>query len=211
MSKLKDILNYTWSGISYGCLTYFVAVLRLVLFIERTVARGYNTVKRWVTFNRLEIAFYTSIFILTLLLFGCTWKNGYEAGKQAFSDSYVTDTAYVINIVHDTITIVEPKPVTKTVFKRITDTLYLPQDDCWKIAEVSVDDLYYRQDSLYELWLKGAYVQLDSVKVFPKAIYQTERIQIKQKRKPWGIGLSAGYGITGSYIGIGIQYNVLQW
>lgn len=175
-------------------------MIDVILFFEQKLSRYKD-----------HLIYYGLLFLLLVGLFRCTYRNGYIDGENAAQERYEVVERVVTNIVHDTIRIVEPKYVTKTYNRTVIDTFYIPQEDTFIFAEVPIDQLYYRQDSLYEAWISGYNSNLDSIKIFPKTICQTERILIKQKRKPWGIGLSAGYGITGSYIGIGIQYNVLQW
>ncbi len=66
------------------------------------------------------------------------------------------------------------------------------------------------QDSTYTAWVSGWRPSLDSIEIYPRTIFVTERIQARQKR--WGIGVSAGAAITPGgaqpYIGIGVHYNI---
>ena len=73
------------------------------------------------------------------------------------------------------------------------------------------------EDSLYRAEVSG-YVnpRLDSIKVFPRTVYQTVTNDIyhavKPKMKRWGLGLQAGYGYPGGvYVGAGISYNLFVW
>ena len=71
------------------------------------------------------------------------------------------------------------------------------------------------EDSLYRAEVSG-YVnpRLDSIKVFPRTVYQTVTNDIYHAVKPkrWGLGLQAGYGYPGGvYVGAGISYNLFVW
>lgn len=79
---------------------------------------------------------------------------------------------------------------------------------------------YIFRDSLYYLKISGFNVTLERMEVYPRTVYQTvtntmERTVTDKKR--WGIGLQAGYGYNfgsgkpGPYVGIGLQYNIVQW
>ena len=86
------------------------------------------------------------------------------------------------------------------------------------------DTLLYRKRVVYEDCLYHAVVsgyvdpRLDSIKVFPKTVYQVETndvyhpVPIKSKKKRWGLGLQAGYGYPGGfYVGAGVSYDLFQW
>ena len=74
------------------------------------------------------------------------------------------------------------------------------------------------EDSSYHVWISGHIPKLDSIKVYNKNTIITHTITstiTKYKTKNWGIGVQAGYGYNfnkaSPYIGIGIQYNILNW
>lgn len=60
----------------------------------------------------------------------------------------------------------------------------------------------------YHAWVSGYNPSLDSIDVFQKTIYITEKV----KTRRWGIGLTTGYGIgrngLSPYIGIGGFYRI---
>ena len=60
----------------------------------------------------------------------------------------------------------------------------------------------------YHAWVSGYNPSLDSIDVFQKTIYITEKV----KARRWGIGLTAGYGIgkhgLSPYIGVGLYYRI---
>ena len=114
------------------------------------------------------------------------------------------DTVIVIDTVRDTI----PVPVRETVTKYIQvpgdtivkyikgDTVFLPVIQ----KEYSTPD--------YHAWVSGYSAALDSVYVFPKTVYVTQKIPARR----WGLGVSAGYGAGRSglspYIGVGVYYRI---
>ena len=116
----------------------------------------------------------------------------------------------------------------QTVVKLDTVLISAPIAVFWQILPNDTvrigDTLLYRkrvvyEDSLYRAVVSG-YVdpRLDSIKVFPKTVYQVETndiyhpVPIKSKKKRWGLGLQAGYGYPGGmYVGAGISYNLFVW
>lgn len=116
----------------------------------------------------------------------------------------------------------------QTVVK--TDTVFIsaPMAVFWQILPNDTvrigDTLLHRkravyEDSLYRAVVSG-YVdpRLDSIKVFPKTVYQVETndvyhpVAIKSKKKRWGLGLQVGYGYPGGwYVGCGISWNIFTW
>lgn len=60
----------------------------------------------------------------------------------------------------------------------------------------------------YRAWVSGHNPSLDSIDIFQKTIYITEKV----KPRRWGIGVTAGYGIgkhgLSPYVGIGGFYRI---
>ena len=116
----------------------------------------------------------------------------------------------------------------QTVVKTDTVLISAPMAVFWQILPNDTvrigDTLLHRkrvvyEDSLYRAVVSG-YVdpRLDSIKVFPKTVYQVETndvyhpVAIKSKKKRWGLGLQAGYGYPGGfYVGAGVSYDLWQW
>ena len=114
----------------------------------------------------------------------------------------------------------------QTVVKLDTVLISAPIAVFWQILPNDIvrigDTLLHRkrvvyEDSLYRAEVSG-YVnpRLDSIKVFPRTVYQTVTNDIyhavKPKMKRWGLGLQAGYGYPGGvYVGAGISYNLFVW
>ena len=116
----------------------------------------------------------------------------------------------------------------QTVVKTDTVLISKPIAVFWQILPNDTvrigDTLLYRKRVVYEDCLYHAVVsgyvdpRLDSIKVFPKTVYQVETndvyhpVPIKSKKKRWGLGLQAGYGYPGGfYVGAGVSYDLFQW
>ena len=118
----------------------------------------------------------------------------------------IRDTITEIKI--DTQYFAKPEPYKVVVI----DTIYIPQQGANLVQEIKE-----YKDSSYYARISGINAYLEEIKVFPKTttqyIYQMEKVY--QKRKKWGIGVSAGYCATTQglqpYIGIGVSYNIIQW
>ena len=74
------------------------------------------------------------------------------------------------------------------------------------------------KDSTYHAWVSGYLPRLDSIHVYSKnsIITKTQTVTVtKYKTKRWGVGVQIGYGYDCNkitpYIGIGVQYNILNW
>lgn len=121
------------------------------------------------------------------------------------------DTLYV----RDTLTVYKPSKVTRTVKDTIRmivretqiDTMhdtvfvYLPQESIvW-------------QDDRCIVYAHGINPQVDSVTHFNSGAVVTRTVTDRPKR--WGIGVSAGYGMSkdglSPYIGLGISYNIIRF
>ena len=121
------------------------------------------------------------------------------------------DTLYV----RDTLTVYKPSKVTRTVKDSVRvivketqiDTMhdtvyvYLPQESIvW-------------QDDRCIVYAHGINPQVDSVTHFNSDAVVTRTVTGRPKR--WGIGVSAGYGMSkdglSPYIGLGISYNIIRF
>ncbi len=116
----------------------------------------------------------------------------------------------------------------KTVVKVDTLLISKPMAVFWRFVPDDTtrigDTLLHRRqvvysDSLYRAVVSG-YLdpRLDSLQVFPKMVYQTvtndiyHPVAIKSKKKRWGLGLQAGYGVPGGwYVGVGVSWNLVVW
>ena len=114
----------------------------------------------------------------------------------------------------------------KTVVKVDTMLISAPMAVFWRFVPddtTRIGDTLLRRkqvvyrDSSYRA-VVGGYVdpRLDSMVVYPKTVYQTvtndiyHTIKVKDKRR-WGLGLQAGYGPGGWYVGAGVSDNLFMW
>lgn len=102
-------------------------------------------------------------------------------------------------------------PVKKVVKKVVNDTLMhdsIVYDTF--AAEIPITQKIY-SDSTYKAWVSGYLANLDSIDIYQRTITVKE---VKKARR-LNLGISAGYGVTGSgklepFVGIGITYNFLK-
>jgi hypothetical protein len=117
-------------------------------------------------------------------------------------------------------TVIREKPVYRTEYVFVRDSVRVQVHDTVFINLPRQMRVY--QDSLYRAEVSGVDPTLDRIEVYPqtKFITRTETQTISVTvRKKWGIGVQVGYGITkqgasfypGSYIGVGISYNILTF
>lgn len=123
----------------------------------------------------------------------------------------------------DTITYYKPVPKDSVVVRYQTVKLPVQEKDSITGKSDSVDVVLSitqqeYKDSAYQAWVSGYLPKLDSIHVYNKntTITKTQTITITQyKTKRWGIGVQVGYGYGfnkfSPYIGIGVQYNILNW
>ena len=100
-------------------------------------------------------------------------------------------------------------PMAPLLVFQLTDTIRIGDTVVYR------EQAYY-EDSLYRAWVSGYRPRLDSLMVFPKTVYRTVTNDIYHtilpKKKRWGLGLQAGYGMPGGwYVGAGVSYNLFQW
>lgn len=100
-------------------------------------------------------------------------------------------------------------PMAPLLFIRLTDTMRIGD------TVVHREQAYY-EDSLYRAWVSGYRPKLDSLKIFPRTVYQTVTNDIYHtiipKKKRWGLGVQAGYGYPGGwYVGAGVSWNIIMW
>ena len=81
-------------------------------------------------------------------------------------ENRVTDT--IIHLKIDTITQYVPKYVTK----KTTDTIYLQATDKNEVA-LEIEQKYYSENGIYDVWISGYKPQLDSIKTYLRVEYRT--------------------------------------
>ncbi len=75
------------------------------------------------------------------------------------------------------------------------------------------------QDSLYDMWVSGYRVSVDSMKLYvPKTctVIETKTEVRYEKRKPWSLNVGVGYGMTGDgrmqpYVGVTVGWTIMRW
>ena len=123
----------------------------------------------------------------------------------------ITDTL----VLTDTIIKFKPKPYKVTII----DTIYLPQQP-QQPQQPQYDTLIRQEviykDSTYMAVVGGIEPYLKSIEIYPKTIYVNNNTTTTIKvRSRFGLGVQAGYGYGRNglqpYIGVGVQYNLIQW
>ncbi len=155
--------------------------------------------------------------ILLLALIAVAFVAGWCSRPPTVAENAIVvqrDTLYISDTVHIDHFREVTKMITDTVYLAITDTIsindtvYLPL-----LREIKV-----YEDSLFRAQVSGIQPNLDWAEVYPQTKIVTEYIEVK-KRKPWGIGVSVGYGFglqnnvvyATPYIGMGITYDIFSW
>lgn len=157
--------------------------------------------------------------ILTLCI---TRSHNQMSNDKELSETVKRDTV----VVYDTVTIVEPVPVstvaTETVSRKLpvdkTDTIYKYIRESYPIDSISVEipktQVHYA-DSSYQAWVSGFEPKLDSIIVYREKEFITIERVLKEKKKHWHIGPTVGYGYTVKgfqpFIGISISYSILNF
>ena len=123
----------------------------------------------------------------------------------------ITDTL----VLTDTIIKFQPKPYKVTII----DTIYLPQRP-QQPQQPQIDTLIRQEviykDSTYMAVVGGIEPYLKSIEIYPKTIYVNNNTTTTIKvRSRFGLGVQAGYGYGRNglqpYVGVGVQYNLIQW
>ena len=140
--------------------------------------------------------------VLSWLLPRC----GVEAeGNETVTSDTIRDTVTVREpLVRDSVlvrTIVRELPVVRTDTVRIASEV---QRDTVSV-EIPITQKVY-SDSLYDAWVSGYEARLDSIRIKRETVTVTKRVP-----KRWGVGVQAGVGTGGAYVGVGITYNILNF
>lgn len=142
--------------------------------------------------------------ILLMIGLGTSFFIGYHVREVSSMMTPKTDTVIIVDTLRDTVPVSVRETVTKyiqvpadTIVKYIkSDTVFLPV----------IQKEYFTPD--YHAWVSGYNAALDSIYVFPKTVYVTQKIPTRR----WGLGVSAGYGVgrygLSPYVGVGIYYRL---
>lgn len=144
--------------------------------------------------------------LIASLAFGLGWCSRSPTKSKFGKADTVTSVHVVTKVDVDTQYILSPQPYIAWIDN--SDTIHA-SDTCYHLREYKE-----YQDSNYYAKVSGVAPRLDEIRVYPKAVTQyvyRDRI-VSNKQKRWGLGLSAGYGVTnGLYIGIGVSWNLFMW
>ena len=159
-----------------------------------------------------RIAEYLLVSIITLL--ACFFfAKGCDSGKEPPQERIVSrvDTLYV----RDTLTVYKPSKVTRTVKDTVRVTVKETQIDTMHdtVFVYLPQESIVWQDDRCIVYAHGINPQVDSVTHFNSGAVVTRTVTGRPKR--WGIGVSAGYGMSkdglSPYIGLGISYNIIRF
>lgn len=148
---------------------------------------------------------------------------GYMTGRNYAESQAVRDTVRVT--VFDTVVIRKPVAVDSVVVRYVTAKVPVASTQDSAIGyeephdsadvEVPITQKVYI-DTAYTAWVSGYMPSLDSISIRQSTHYVTGYVPAKRKR--WGIGIQAGYGVTAErnprfapYIGVGITYNLFNF
>ena len=139
--------------------------------------------------------------------------NGWASCHRTADKEVITITDTLV--LTDTIIKMQPKPYKVTII----DTIYLPQRP-QRPQQPQIDTLIRQEviykDSTYMAVVGGIEPYLKSIEIYPKTIYVNNNTTTTIKvRSRFGLGVQFGYGLSRNglqpYIGIGVQYNLIQW
>jgi hypothetical protein len=165
--------------------------------------------------NKYIYSAVVGIIIILIIALGIAIKKIEKLNGD--SGKVIRDTTIVVK--YDTLKIIKPKYITQTVI----DSVFVPIKDTLRINDTLYQVLpktqrYYVKDSVYKAWISGYKPQLDSIQVYPKTIIQTINNTITRKPSKFGIGISAGYGVTVNkqpifvpFIGVSLNYNLVRF
>ena len=139
--------------------------------------------------------------------------NGWVSCHRTTDKEVITITDTLV--LTDTIIKFQPKPYKVTII----DTIYLPQQP-QQPQQPQIDTLIRQEitykDSTYTAVVGGIEPYLKSIEIYPKTIYVNNNTTTTVKvRSRFGLGVQAGYGYGRNglqpYVGVGVQYNLIQW
>lgn len=147
--------------------------------------------------NKFHLLYIVVIVVLVALLL---------ASKRQIKvvENRVTDTIYRTHI--DTIVSYVPK----YIVKKTIDTIYLATNDEDQVT-IEIEQLHFRDDGVYDVWVSGYKPTLDSIKTYPRIEYQTITNNVTRElyKDTWNfypyIGFRNFDGRIGQVIGLSIK------
>ena len=159
------------------------------------------------------------VLVILLLMMGMVHFLVKNVRLEVNQPSITADTITYV----DTIPYYQPVPKDSVVLRYQTVKIPVQEKDSVTGNTDSIDVVLpiiqqeYR-DSTYHAWVSGYLPRLDSIHVYGKntIITKTQTVTVtKYQTKRWGVGVQVGCGYDfrqiSPYIGIGIQYNILNW
>ena len=136
--------------------------------------------------------------------------NGWASCHRTTDKEVITITDTLV--LTDTIIKFQPKPYKVTII----DTIYLPQQPQQPQQDTLIRKEVTYKDSTYMAVVGGIEPYLKSIEIYPKTIYVNNNTTTTIKvRSRFGLGVQAGYGLSRNglqpYVGVGVQYNLIQW
>ena len=136
--------------------------------------------------------------------------NGWVSCHRTTDKEVITITDTLV--LTDTIIKFQPKPYKVTII----DTIYLPQQPQQPQYDTLIRQEVIYKDSTYMAVVGGIEPYLKSIEIYPKTIYVNNNTTTTIKvRSRFGLGVQAGYGYGRNglqpYVGVGVQYNLIQW
>lgn len=136
--------------------------------------------------------------------------NGWVSCHRTTDKEIITITDTLV--LTDTIIKFQPKPYKATII----DTIYLHQQPQQPQIDTLIRQEVIYKDSTYMAVVGGIEPYLKSIEIYPKTIYVNNNTTTTIKvRSRFGLGVQAGYGLGRNglqpYVGIGVQYNLIQW
>ena len=136
--------------------------------------------------------------------------NGWVSCHRTTDKEVITITDTLV--LTDTIIKFQPKPYKVTII----DTIYLPQQPQKPQYDTLIRQEVIYKDSTYMAVVGGIEPYLKSIEIYPKTIYVNNNTTTTIKvRSRFGLGVQAGYGLSRNglqpYVGVGVQYNLIQW
>lgn len=166
------------------------------------------------------------IYIIILALFALSFGLGRYTAKpettleerERIDTLIIRDTLtdyvpqYVYKHTSDTIRVPVPVPGPEPEPEPERDTIYVSLPRETRVYE----------DARYRAEVSGYQPSLDRIDIYTQSQVVTKDVtQVVKKQTRWGLGLSAGYGVTinttdqtfrpAPYIGVGIHYNLISW
>lgn len=147
--------------------------------------------------------------LIAALAFGLGWCSRSPTKCNTGKADTLTSVHVVTKVDVDTQYILSPQPYLAWIDS--SDTIHA-SDTCYHLREYKE-----YQDSNYYAKVSGVQPRLDELRVYPKAVYETQYIYrgIVGKPKRWGLGLSAGYGVGKNgltpVLAVTVNYNLWQF